>query len=318
MNAVLVNAVRGSGFALGLVLATACYGQAPTPAPLPTSGVIVEKPKTPLNPNSNSHRMEILSGPNVSVRYFGRDLAPTEMAALRDLEHAENTANNANAMAALRHLYMSNEMQMENRRHIVQMALYGFNTSSTFGAVSGGAVAAPFMGATGIPNNYSLVQNPYYPVSGLFPGQSATNPYFPNVYTPGFFGGDTGLSGTVTTAQSLHFGMGDEGPIKTEVAKAMAAGYTPESSAAALRGLDAAAARVASLPKLRDGAGGGGEGGKIALVDYPTLTVTTKDGKELKGKLVREDADWLYLQTDTEEVSIRKSDVNRTAKPLPK
>jgi hypothetical protein len=155
-------------------------------------------------------------------------------------------------------------------------------------------------------------------VAGLSPGQSANNSFFPNVYSPGYFGGDTGLSGTVTTAQNLQMGMGDEGQIKTEVAKAMAAGYTPESSAAALRGLDAATARVASLPKLREGTGTGGEGGKVVLVDYPTLTVTTKDGKEIKGKMVREDADWLDLQTDTEELGIRKSDVNRTAKPLPK
>ena len=150
MNAVLVNTGRGASVALGLLLATASFGQAPTPAPLPPQAVLpaprpilVEKPKTELKPTGDVHRMEILSGfSGLSVSYFGKDLAPSEMAALRDLARAENDANHAATMESLRNLYVRDEIQMENRRHQVQMAMYGTSRTSTFGSSLGGFAAA--------------------------------------------------------------------------------------------------------------------------------------------------------------------------------
>jgi hypothetical protein len=326
MNAVLVNTGRGASVALGLLLATASFGQAPTPAPLPPQAVLpaprpilVEKPKTELKPTDNVHRMEILNGMSgISVSYFGKDLAPSEMAALRDLERAENDANAAGTMAALRNLYVRDEIRMEHQRHRVQMAMYGTATKSTFGSYLGGG-AAPggyAMGSFPIPNNYALVQNPMYGTAGIYPGQLAYSPLYPNVYTPGFWG-DTGLTNTVTRSDGLQHGMGDEGAMKTEIARAMATQYTPESAAATARGVDFAIGRVASLPNLRKGLGMK-EPGNVAEAGFGTITLTLKDGKELKGELIREDPDWLYVQTDNEDVSVRKTDVTKTVRPRKK
>ena len=327
MNAVLVNTGRGAGVALGLLLAAVSFGQAPTPAPLPPQPappaprpVIVEKPKTALDPTGNVHRMEILNGTaGISVSYYGKDLAPTEMAALRDLERAENDANNAAAMTSLRQLYIRDEIQMENRRHSVQMAMYGTSTKSTFGSFLGGAAAPGPMasGAFAIPNNLALVQNPMYGTAGIYPGQLAYSPLYPNVYTQGYWG-DTGMSNSVTVSDGLQNGMGDDGVMKAEIAKAMAAQYTPEAATATARNVDFAVSRVASLPRVRKGLGMP-EPGNVAEAGLGQITITLKDGKtEIKGELVGEDADWLYVQTDTEDVGVRKADVSKRVKPRKK
>jgi hypothetical protein len=316
MNAVLVNMGRGTGIVLGLLLATAAYGQAPTPTPISRPGVIVEKPKQPLNPTGAAHRMEIQNGRTIGIRLFGKDLAPSEMAALRDLERAENEASYAELMADLRYSYLRNEMEMEARRHNVQLALYGTSTFSTSGGFAGacGSPAAYQMGYAALPNGLSLVANPFA-TSTVYPGQAAYNRLYPNVYTPGYWGDS--FTGTVSTFDSLQNGMGDEGVMKNEIVKGMSAGYTRDSVTAANRNLDNAVNRIAYMPKVRD-ALNGPEPGRVVPVATPgAVTLTLKDIKEpLKGKLVGEDGDFLVVQTDTEEVRVRKEDVVRSARPL--
>jgi len=327
MNAVLVNMGRGTAIVLGLALASAAFGQAPRPAPVATKQVVLEPapapvvvepaPKPAQAPiTAGAHRMEIVSGQGISVRYFGKGLAPTEMAALRDLERAENDALYADSMAMLRQLYVTNEMQMENKRHSIQLALYGTSIVTTEGSGMSGYTGSPTMGYGAIPNNLALVQNPYYPGATIYPNQPANNQLYPNVYTPGYWGNGN-FGGTATTLTSLQNGIGDEGRMKTEIAKAMAAQYTPDTVTAAHRAVEAAAARVVGYPRLRDGLGQSDPSG-IALAGYGPMTLTLKDGKELKGTLLREDADWLYVQTGDEDVSIRKSEVTKTARPRQK
>jgi hypothetical protein len=321
MNAVLVNLGRGTGIVLGLLVATATYGQAPTPAEKPKPNPIVEKPKTPLNPTGPAHRMEIQNGTNVAVRYFGKDLAPTEMAALRDLERAENEASYADNMAALRQQYLNDETQMEARRHSVQMALYGTSTTRSIGGgFNGGAYASPAayqMGYAALPNGLSLVANPYLGATTVYPGQFAYNPLYPNVYTPGYWG-DANFSGTVTTVDSLQNGMGDEGAFKTEMVKGMAGRYTPETVSAAYRNLDSAVNRIAYMPKVRDALSGPDKGFVLPAATPVAITLTLKDNKQVKGNLVGVDGDWLVVHTDTDEIRVRKDDVVTSASPLKK
>jgi hypothetical protein len=319
MNAVLVNMGRGTGIVLGLLLATATYGQAPTPAPI-LRPVVVEKPKTPLNPTGAAHRMEIQSGTIVGIRYFGKELAPSEMAALRDLERAENEASYADSMAALRQMYVRNELEMEARRHNVQLALYGNSTLVTSGGFGGAACASPAaydMGYAALPNGLSLVQNGYGAGAMVYPGQYAFNRLYPNVYTPGYWG-DANFSRTVTSFDSLQNGMGDEGVMKSELVKGMAARYTPEIVTAAYRNLDSAVNRIAYMPKIRDGLNGAEPGRVVPVATPAAITLTLKDNKELKGNLVGEDGDWLVVNTDTEEIRVRKEDVVKSARPLKK
>jgi len=318
MNAVLVNAGRGTSVVLGLLLATASYGQSPMPVPLPPRPVLVEKPKTELKPGT-IHRLEILNGGGITVHYYGgKDLAPTELAALRDLERAENEANYAESMNALRNLYVRDEIQMENRRHTVQMALYGTTTTTTFGSSLGGGLAGPVsMGAYAIPNNYALVQNPFYGSAGLFPGQYAYSPLYPNVYTAGYWG-DTGLASSVTRTTGLENGMGDEGVMKSAIAKAMAGGYGSESMATVARSLDAAMMQAADSPRLRAGLGLP-DPGKEVPAGFRQANLLLKDGKtEIKGKLVGEDREWYVIRTESDEISVRKDEVMRISRPIQK
>jgi hypothetical protein len=76
------------------------------------------------------HTLTIISGPNRSIHYFSKSDSPSERAALRELERAENEANYADSLLALRQQYVTNERMMENRRNLVQMALYGLSTES--------------------------------------------------------------------------------------------------------------------------------------------------------------------------------------------
>ena len=318
MNAVLVNMGRGTGIVLGLLLATAAYGQAPTPAPLSRPGVTVEKPKQPSNPTGAAHRMEIQNGRNIGIRLFGKDLSPSEMAALRDLERAENEANYADMMADLRYTYLRNELDMEARRHNVQLALYGTSVYSTTGGFLGGAYASPAafqMGYAALPNGLSLVANPFGAAT-VYPGQAAFNRLYPNVYTPGYWGDN--FTGTVSTFDSLQNGMGDEGVMKNEIVKGMAAGYNRDSVAAAHRNLDNAINRLAYMKDVRDALNAGQPGRVVPAATPGAVTLTLKDNKEIKGNLVGEDGDFLVVQTENEEVRVRKDDVVKSARPLKK
>jgi hypothetical protein len=144
-------------------------------------------------------------------------------------------------------------------------------------------------------------------VPGLFPGQYAFSPLYPNVYTPGYWG-DTGLGASVTTVVGLQNGMGDEGAMKTAIAKAIAGGYPPETMASR---------RTAYYPRIRE-AKGLQEPGNIKLLALGETTLVLKDGKELKGRLVWEDADWYVIQSGGQEISIRNSEVNRVTRDIPK
>jgi hypothetical protein len=199
------------------------------------------------------------------------------------------------------------------------LALYGTSTMRTYGTgLTGGAYASPAayqMGYAALPNGLSLVANPFA-TSTVYPGQAAYNQLYPNVYTPGYWGDSFG--GTVSTFDSLQNGMGDEGVMKNEIVKGMAGRYSPENITAAYRNLDNAINRLAYMPKVRD-ALNGPEPGRVVPVATPgAITLTLKDNKEVKGNLVGEEGDFLVVQTDNEEVRVRKDDVVRSARPLKK
>jgi hypothetical protein len=323
MNAVLVNMGRGTGIVLGLLLATASYGQAPMPAPIPAKPVAAQpikpvfveqapKPAAQQTATPGAHRMQITTGLHSTVQYFDKGLAPTEVAAIRDLERAENEASYAETMASLRQLYLNNELNRERSGELVQTAR-NTTTVTTYGSGLCGAVGSPLqMGYAAIPNNYALVANPY---ATVYPNQYAYNRLYPNVYTPGYWG-DGNFGGTVNTVENVQYGVGDDSKMKQELFKSMATQYTPETVAGLYRSLDTARSRVMGYPRVREALGQSDPSG-IAMAGYGPVTLTLKDGKELKGNLQREDADWLYVQTDNEDLSIRKADVSRTARPRP-
>jgi len=146
-----------------------------------------DKPIKPLvdDRDSGVHTLTIIQGPNRTVHYFTKSESPSERAALRDLERAENEANYADSLLALRQQYVTNERLMENRRNLVQMAQYGMSsesTSRTHYSATDTAVGQP--GNSGV-----LTALPGSGFSSGFPfNGTGTNGFFPTTTTtgPGF------------------------------------------------------------------------------------------------------------------------------------
>jgi hypothetical protein len=234
------------------------------------------------------HKMVVLSGGSTAVHYFGQGLSPGEDAALRDLERAENEANQAADLQALRRQYVADEQLLQARRTAVQFGLYGRSITDTT------ASAFAFGG-------YGGYYGGYYPWYG---------------YGYGSFGAPYGfVADSRTVNQSLANGVGDEGRIKEAMAQVVAAASTPEASTAAARAYTAAIGRAAESDNLRAALNLGGKGGVAAAAAElsPHVKLTLKDGdKTVEGTLVSEDADWITVDTgNKEEVSVRKADVTR-------
>jgi hypothetical protein len=237
------------------------------------------------------HRMEIYNGPNRTVAYFGLDLSPGERAALRDLERTENDAAYADSLLALRRQYVNSELLLEPRRQTVQQVLYGRSIQRSLGAFAAGAA----YGAGALGSFY---------------------PYYPYAYGYGSFGSGLGLSpgfalaASSTLSESLANGVGYEGAIKTEMARTIAAQAAPDYAAGTARASTNALANAAEYPKLRTGLGLPAAGAPEQPPRKVTVILKEKNEK-VEGNLIREDAEWIRVETPTEEVDIRKADVAR-------
>src|SRR5438270_12260113 len=145
---------------------------------------------------------------------------------------------------------------MESRGHQVQMLLYGYSSETGSGGLTG---AAPFAGY------------PYAPRYG-YPYLYAGSPYF----------GAFGYGATATN--SLANGSGDEGVLKTELARTWSAQATPERVAELRRDRDAAVARVSQSDGLRTAFNRDTKSGVVpagnASAGPPHVVVTMKKGNE--------------------------------------
>jgi hypothetical protein len=244
---------------------------------------------------SGVRRMEVWNGPVRSVYYFSYGTSPGEEASLRDLERAENALAVADQVQGLRALYLRNERVLAQRRGQVNPLLYGY--SSEYSAeLFPGVITAGFGGVGGYPY-YG------YGAFGNFGGGLA-------------YPGAGALIGSV--GNSLAFGVGNEGVMKNELTRGLAEATSPEAVARAGRAYDTAVARVASSDRLRTGLGWGK--GDVATVSHERaiggpVTLTLKDGKTIDGTLLENDADWITVETRTEEITLRKSEVTRITRP---
>jgi hypothetical protein len=233
------------------------------------------------------HRMDIENGQRRTVHYFnlsGKPLDPGEESSLRNLEQAENGLAAAEQLQDLRSLYIRNEVALERRRGQVNPLLYGY--SSEYGASSYDA------GFGGSPYSY-----PYaYPYG------------FGGV---GGYGSFSGSSSTSNVVNSIAPGIGNEGVIKNEMAKALT---DPSASVAyerALRARDSALARLADT----------NIGKELKLVAQgqtvgPAVNLVMKKGNEkITGSLVSDDGEWITVDTTEGETSVRKADVDRIVYP---
>jgi hypothetical protein len=260
-----------------------------------------EQPTKPAADNEpRVHRMEVWNGPVRVVHYFSQGYSPGEEASLRDLARAENDLAVADDVQTLRRLYLRNERILENRRGQVNPLLYGYSSEYAAGL---------FPGVVGGQFGY-----------GGFAGYSYGYPYGVGGYgnVVGTFGYPGYSASLGTASNSLANGVGSEGIIKDVLAQGLGQATTPEAVARATRAYETALNRVADSDRLRAGLGWGK--GPIAAVGHERslsgpVTVTFKDGKTMEGTWVREDADWITIDTAKEEVSLRKSDLTRISRP---
>ncbi len=242
------------------------------------------------------HRMEIWNGPVRTVQYFSQGYSPGEDAALRDLARAEENLAVEDQVIGLRRLYLKNERVLAQRRGQVNPLLYGYSSSYAAGL---------FPGVITRDYGYGAFAGYPYGVAG-----------FGNVGAAIAYPGAAASLGTATN--SLANGVGSECVTKDVLVQGLGVATAPESVARAARAYDAAVARVAESDRLRIALGWGK--GPIATVGHERtvggpVTVTTKDGKTFEGTLTQEDGDWITVETKTDEVTLRKSDVTRITRP---
>jgi hypothetical protein len=272
------------GLALGLLLAAAPAGaQEKAPEPAKEGG---------------THRLEIYNGPVRTVHYFADGLSQSERASVSDLQRLENEMSYTDQLARLRYQYIRDERDLQRRRTVVQNLLYG--NSTTYG--SGFYPGAFYGGYYGY--GYPLLGYGY--------------PFF-----GGYYPGYVGAAGTTT--QSLAFGIGDEGVIKTEMARVLAAQSSPTYATQVRQDYYSALERASNDPKLA--AALGLKKGEVTPAGFERLappglglaagdqvTLTTKDNQKIEGKFVRESGDWVTVQSGTEQVTLRKSEITRFAR----
>jgi hypothetical protein len=230
---------------------------------------------------SEVKRMVIENGALRTVHYFSsKGFSPGEESALRDLERAENGMAAAAHLQDLRRLYLRNEVALERRRGQVNPLLYGY--SSEYGAASS---TVGFSGFAGYPYGYP------YGVGGF-----------------GNIGYAWGSTSSASVTNSLAFGIGNEGVIKNELARTLADPAASDAYARAARAYDSAVARVGDMKLAPKFIPAGDEGGQVVTL------VMKKDSEKIKGKLVSDDGDWITVETDNQEVSVRKAEVDRISR----
>jgi hypothetical protein len=267
------------GLALGLLLAaTAAWAQDKKAAPPPEERGFV-------------HRMVIYNGPVRTVHYINRGLSPGEQAAARDLERAENEVALADQLLDLRIQYVADEQALQAHRRHMQELLYGYSSQTTAQA---GVFSGPGYG-------YS----PYYGYGGY--------------WGRGWGGGWGGYASVSSSAfNSLAYGVGDEGVIKSEMARTLAGQAVPEYAARAGQGLSAALARASQYESFRSALGLRAkeppppeESTSAFPADAAVVVTRLRDGKseKVEGKFVSSDKDWLVIQTKDGRLHIPQSQV---------
>ena len=245
------------------------------------------------------HKMVIQNGPTFTTRYFAVGLSPSDQAALRDLESAENNADYAADLQTLRRQYVADELVLAPHRADVQQALYGRSITRSYNS------------EIGFGYDYGLGDG-YFPYHNYGSGFFGYGGYGYGGYGYGLGSGFAGSSSTVS--QSLAHGVGDEGALKTAMAPVIAGQANSEFAASAGRAYTAALNRAGDSDAMRTALGMPKRDLEARRV---VLTLKPGAGDKVEGNLVDEEADWITVATDTGDVSVRKADVVRIERRKP-
>lgn len=249
-------------------------------------------------------QMEIFNGATRTVRYFGRDLSPSEATMLRELERLENESAYVGDLQALKRQYVADERLLEANRTAVQLNLYGREVTRS----ASDTVYANF--GSGYPYGYGYG----YPYAYGFAG------YFGMPYGYGGGAPSAVASDSVTVKESLANGVGPVGAFPTAMAAVLAQQATPEYAANVDRAYDRVALQASvsptlraalRLPQLEQGrkqydairAAGG---------EAAAYTLTLRSGEKVFANKMSEDKDWYILdKVGGGKAKVRQAEVSR-------
>jgi hypothetical protein len=269
---------------------TACMGSATFLAFAVVSAVQAQEKPAVQTTEPSFHRMEIYNGPLRSVYYSAAGASTGERLALREVQRSENEAALADQLLAMRRQSVNDESILQNRRRNVQQLFYGYSSTVSAGLLAG-------------------------TVSTLFPFGFGY-PAFGFPFYPGF--------GSVITQHGLS-GVGDEGPIKTELARMLAAQAGPEYAAQAYSQYYNALTRAAETNSRIAAVVGVPSKGGIRPAQYQAplgpsrlpqpgthVVVSRKVGanvEKVEGNVVSETGDWMVLDTKAGRLTIAKNSI---------
>jgi len=253
---------------------------------------MVKPAKGDLDRPPDIYRMEIYNGPMRTVHYVTPSyMSPGDSSSLRELEKAENELALHDQWYNVRAMYAVNEQALEARRRTMQDLLYGYNRDES--------------------SSYN------YGAGGILPGYGGMYGYLGTGWYGGYYAQSSG-----DTQHSLAVGVGaNEGAIKTAFAQTLMSPAHSEAAALAYRNYQAALARLDASPRLRDGMGLPESAGPRAMpaeFDPTADVVYLKDGSKLSGKITKEDADWITVETRADKAKrterVRASEVTRVSR----
>jgi hypothetical protein len=292
---------HGLALLLGLVVTTMAPAQQIVTASL-------QKEKQPASradePSAGSvHRMVILEGPTRRVQYITTgNLSSSDRQATYNLERTENELSYLSDLQQLKQQYVTSERILEPHRRAVQLQLYGrqirnSNYASTYVNYSPyGSYGYP----GGLYGNFGGYYSPFSYGAYRYPGSAYASV----------------SSSANSEIRSLQFGMGNEGVMKNAIVQVMARQTSPEHTAAALRDYDAALSRASAssilsrdlgLPKSSSSAPSAGP----SFTKGSTVTIWAGNDKYV-GTVKDDRPDWVVLQTEKSEVTVRKAEITRS------
>jgi hypothetical protein len=235
-------------------------------------------------------KMEIFNGTARSVHYYGDASNLSEQVALADLERAENELAYTRQLQMLKTLYVQDDAALQGARRAADERI--LDRTAWF--------------STGIyPDLLPVVDTEGFRVRGdrwWWPGYSGWHDY------SGAYGNGNNASLPLAVSgpggQNWAVGPPTGGWLKTELSRQVANQATPEFRAEARRDLGVA---LASLGKAS---------GNILPAGMPRkMKVTLKGGKTYEGSVVKDDANFLTLDTDGSQVDIAQSEILTKERP---
>lgn len=251
-------------------------------------------------------RTEIFNGGTYTVRYTPTGVSPGEAAEVKELERLENEVTYLRGLNDLKRQYVNAERLQEPQRRLVQQQLYGLDITRT----GGGMLPWGGLGYGG----FGLGYGDAYGAPGARALYGYGNPYLAS------YGYGAGLGGLSTVNRSLANGVGDEGAIKSTLARALAQQSSEEYAASVEKARDRVLARASESPNLRvalnlPAPGGKAGDGGIRTVGAETksgVLLTLKSGEKVLGVKMEERGAWFVLKLKSgRTLQIRESEVVR-------